>query len=182
MKEDESRPTRSKLHVDTIGLHSSTLDLELHALRNLVFNEILKQKYDSGEDQRSESSSETTKVSLYLDKTENCEEPNRDIIKEETNLPAEEQTVEAINEEEPLTMFLECIKEGKPLSRVERFIQIGKNFQKTVPVFRSFLWHERKRLRILKSAEFRALRDKQPIEKQIKYKPQRQVRICFRRT
>merc|ERR1711874_959387 len=41
-KEEESRPTRSKLHVDTIGLSSSTLDLELHALRNLVFKEILE--------------------------------------------------------------------------------------------------------------------------------------------
>merc|ERR1712080_478338 len=39
--EDESRATRSRLHVDTIGLTSSTLDLELHALRSLVFNDIL---------------------------------------------------------------------------------------------------------------------------------------------
>ena len=41
-KDDESRPTRSRLHVETIGLSSSTLDLELHALRNLVFKEILE--------------------------------------------------------------------------------------------------------------------------------------------
>merc|ERR1712072_1281885 len=39
--EEESRATRSSLHVDTIGLTSSTLDLELHALRSLVFNDIL---------------------------------------------------------------------------------------------------------------------------------------------
>merc|ERR1712115_273983 len=40
-EEEDSRATRSNLHVNTIGLTSSTLDLELHALRNLVFNEIL---------------------------------------------------------------------------------------------------------------------------------------------
>ena len=170
MKEDESRPTRSKLHVDTIGLSSSTLDLELHALRNLVFNEILKQKYDSGEDQRSESRTSVSAVSA--DETKPCNEVKKD-IKEENILITEEQTIKSLDEEEPLTQFLECIKEEKPLSRVERFIQIGKNFQKAIPKFRSFLWHERKRLRILKSAEFRELRDKQPIEKQKKYKPKR---------
>ena len=39
--EEESRPIRSCLYVDTIGLTSSTLDLELHAFRNLVFHKIL---------------------------------------------------------------------------------------------------------------------------------------------
>ena len=38
---EESREIRSSLHVDIIGLTSSTLDLELYALRNLVFQEIL---------------------------------------------------------------------------------------------------------------------------------------------
>ena len=170
MKEDESRPTRSKLHVDTIGLNSSTLDLELHALRNLVFNEILKQKYDSGEDQRSES--RTSVSAVCTDEIKPCNEVKKD-FKNENSLITEVQAIKPLDEEEPLTQFLECIEEDKPLSRVERFIQIGKNFQKAVPKFRSFLWHERKRLRILKSAEFRALRDKQPIEKQKKYKPKR---------
>ena len=45
-RDEDSRATRSSLQVETLGLNSSTLDMELHALRNLVFNEILGEGVD----------------------------------------------------------------------------------------------------------------------------------------
>ena len=162
-KEDESRPTRSRLHVDTIGLNSSTLDMELHALRNLVFNEILKEKYDNGENNLEPEEDKT------LEKEQDPVAKHKDVtnvIAEQIHETSVEPPLDAVGEEsgpEP----------HEKMSRVDRFILLGKAFSKTLPRFRSQIWHQRKKLRKRKSSEYRALLSNVSKEKQRTYKPKR---------
>merc|ERR1711953_1624643 len=62
--EEDSRATRSRLQVDTIGLTSSTLDLELHALRSLVFNDILGEGVDEFKTDSVRTEAEVEKAEL----------------------------------------------------------------------------------------------------------------------
>ena len=153
-RDDESRPTRSKLHVDTIGLHSSTLDLELHALRNLVFNEILKEKYDNGESNlevEEENIKDIKPVDGMLEK----------------GLETVEDSKQLVNVV-PLTEY-----EEEKINKVDRFISLGKSFRGTIRVLQSQIWHQRKRLRIEKSSEYRKMLANVPKEKQKNFKPKR---------
>ena len=160
--EGRSKPTRSKVQVDTIGLTSSTLDLELHALRKLVFGEILHDKYESASTEtQKKKASESVIVTEKADITE-----EKKIV---TEVKSNESVEEILGESEA-----ECEDPvPRKTSRVSKFIRLTKEMNKLIPSFASKLWHHRKRLRQKKAAEFRNLRDKQPSEKQHKFKPKR---------
>merc|ERR1712098_177989 len=136
--------TRSSLHVDTIGLNSSTLDLELHALRSLVFNEIHGESVEefTTDSVRTEAEVEMEELAeLELKKsdreiqethesTEECDPDNENVTEEDDNdLPRESRT------------------------RGERFHDIRKRFAGIASSFASTIWHERKRLRLMRSKE-----------------------------
>ena len=155
-KEEESRPTRSKLHVDTIGLSSSTLDLELHALRNLVFKEILESTPEEislpTEDQEEEEEMEGSTENIADVKTE--EQPS--------NTPAPDNQLE-----DKADLSFEEISDH------ERFNIIGEKFIEMSKQFATAIWHERKRLRLRKRKELIGILDKVPVERRGKFKPKR---------
>merc|ERR1712200_174 len=163
----DSKSTRSRLQVDTIGLNSSTLDLELHALRNLVFRDILHESYESinaENNTRKEEFSEnkekdeiSVKTDVAVDKPIKDTWDLKEVVAEEEFDDAKEST-----EEMP-----------RKVSRVDKFIKISQELNDAIPVFSSKIWHQRKRLRLKKAAETRALRSKVPEEKLKKYKPKR---------
>ena len=147
---DEARPTRSRVHVDAIGIPSSTLDMELHALRNLVFKEILDAK------------PEDVSVGDY------------DISEEDDSKECEAKTVEVVKAELPSVKHEESESEdNEELSPRERFIQLGEKIVASSAKFASAIWHERKRLRLQKRKEYNALLEKVSVEKRAKYKPKR---------
>ena len=143
-EEEDSRATRSNLHVNTIGLTSSTLDLELHALRNLVFNEILGTEALSTEN-------DTKKTAIEKN-------PEQDLPVE--SIPVDEGS---INNEDPIDDNLENLDFVDEKELLDEPI--------TKP---SSIWHERKRLRLKRSGELRDLKEALPMEKRLKFKPCRQ--------
>merc|ERR1719206_1002609 len=164
-EEEDSRATRSNLHVNTIGLTSSTLDLELHALRNLVFNEIL--------------GTEALSTDNETKKTATEKNPEQDLPVE--SIPVEEGS---INDEDKIDDNLEnldFVEEmelldepiTKPSSR-ERFLNLGQNMCSVANTLASTIWHERKRLRLKRSGELRDLKEALPMETRPKFKPRRQ--------
>merc|ERR1712038_1927157 len=150
-KDDESRPTRSRLHVETIGLSSSTLDLELHALRNLVFKEILE--------------TEPENLSLHeIDKREG--DQDKEPVKDEAMV--EESTQNADKGKESSSD-----DDDDYLPSRERFIRLGDRIISGSQGFACAIWHERKRLRLQKRKELQALMESISVEKRAKYKPKR---------
>merc|ERR1712079_173192 len=150
-KDDESRPTRSRLHIETIGLSSSTLDLELHALRNLVFKEILE--------------TEPENLSLHeVDKSEG--DQDKEPVKDEAMV--EEFTQDADKGKESSSD-----DDDDYLPSRERFIRLGDRIISGSQGFACAMWHERKRLRLQKRKELQALLESTSVEKRAKYKPKR---------
>lgn len=163
-EEEKSRATRSRLHVNTIGLNSSTLDMELHALRHLVFNEILGSSH--GE---SRTEPEAAMVQNGETKDEQPELAVYHIAEQITVLtdmveknPADKKPGDSGNNISPVK-----------LSRSERFRRVALCFADTVPQFASNIWHQRKHLRLRKSRELRSLLEKCPPEKRPKFKAKR---------
>ena len=146
IEDSESRPTRSKLHVDTIGLSSSTLDLELHALRNLVFGEIL----------------ETKPEEMITDITES---------NDEVDITKGEEVVNSLNENLKEEYSEPVYFEDLPID--ERFTILGERIINGSKYFATAIWHERKRLRLQKRKELNALLEKINVEKRAKFKPKR---------
>ena len=155
---EASRPTRSNIKVERIGISSSTLDVELHALRNLVFKEIL------------ETEPENISVNEVEDVIESAQENTTPdvIIKAEDartieqNVPTE--TGQDETEEDVGYDFL---------SREERFENLGERIISCSKSFATAIWHERKRLRLRKRKELTAILEKVVPEKRAKYRPKR---------
>lgn len=122
--------------------------MELHALRHLVFNEILGQN-----------------------KTDQEAVTGSSQAKEEKPVPAD------ICQQPPLRADPEVVenRSRRPakFSRSEKFYKIAGHFAEMLAPFASFIWHQRKRLRLKKSGELRVLREKCPIEKRAKFKAKR---------
>ena len=162
--EDESRATRSRLHVDTIGLTSSTLDLELHALRSLVFNDILGEGVEEFKTDSVRTEAEVEKAELEeLAMTK--EDPT---VTQEVSKVIDIQAEETSEDEDDGDLPLEVRSKG------ERFHAIRRNLPKVAGAFASKIWHERKRLRLKRSKELSLLREQQPEEKRSSFKPVRQ--------
>jgi len=160
--EEESRPTRSSLHVDTIGLTSSTLDLELHALRNLVFHEIL-----GGESQPTNQTDDSEEIDNQIEV-----EPKRENeIEKEDKLDIEQSPTENLDFVEEMELLDEPITK---LSPKERFLGLGQTFSSLSKEYASKIWHERKRLRLKRRGELKDLQESLPQEKKAKFKPRRQ--------
>ena len=140
-EEEDSRATRSNLHVNTIGLTSSTLDLELHALRNLVFNEILGTEALSTEN-------DTKKTAIEKN-------PEQDLPVE--SIPVDEGS---INDEDAIDDNLENLDFVDEMELLDEPI--------TKP---SSMGHECKRLSLKRSGELRDLKEALPMEKRLKFKP-----------
>jgi len=163
-EEEESRATRSNLHVDTIGLTSSTLDLELHALRNLVFNEILGtgtleiDNHPENSDDEKNSEQEDKEEELSIEE---------DSVNEGDAIDDNLDNLDFVDEMELLD---EPITE---LSSTERFLNLGQNMSSVAKTLASTIWHERKRLRLKRSGELRDLKEVLPMEKRAKFKPRR---------
>ena len=124
--------------------------MELHALRHLVFNEILG---NSG-----------------LNRRDQEDDPAVDGLKDEKPVVAEVKVSgdQISSKKEP--------EEGErlaKLTRSERFYQVAGCFSQDLAPFASRIWHQRKRLRLQKSRELRALREKCPAEKRPKFKAKR---------
>ena len=151
---EASRPTRSNIKVERIGISSSTLDVELHALRNLVFKEILETEPENI------SVNEDEDVAVGPAQEENTQDV---IIKPE----AREQDVpaETVKEEED--------DDNELLSPIERFENIGERIISCSKRFATAIWHERKRLRLQKRKELKAILEKIVPEKRAKFRPKR---------
>ena len=161
-KDEESRPTRSKLHVDTIGLSSSTLDLELHALRNLVFKEILESTPEEISPPLEIDEDDTTEDAGVMDHQEKSEEVEKPKV--DLDIPP------PILSREPQDFEDESFEE---IPDDERFTMIGEKFVEISKQFATAIWHERKRLRLRKRKELTAILDKISVERRAKYKPKR---------
>eukprot|EP00092_Neocalanus_flemingeri_P012486 GFUD01013459.1.p1 GENE.GFUD01013459.1~~GFUD01013459.1.p1 ORF type:complete len:2839 (+),score=729.45 GFUD01013459.1:442-8517(+) len=164
-KEEESRATRSNLHVDTIGLTSSTLDLELHALRNLVFNEILSIGVQEIKNEPENLDVEKNKMQEIMDD----ESTNKEETVEEQD--AIDDNLENLDFEEEMELLDEPITK---ISSREKFLNLGQNMSTVSKTLASTIWHERKRLRLKRSGELRELKEALPMEKRAKFKPKRQ--------
>merc|ERR1740129_1888246 len=125
----QERGTRSSVHVNTMGLSSSTLDMELHALRNLVYADMFKK------DESTASVNQISEDSRELEDTK-----HEDFVKQEQNddhhentryeEPYEQDLIKM--EEEAVERILSESKEGaqksKMLTRQSRFIDIGSRY------------------------------------------------------
>ena len=161
---DEFRPTRSRLQVDAIGLSSSTLDLELHALRSLVFNDILGEGVDEFNIQNS------VRTEAEVEEEELAELAMNQSIKDTIDEDLLEEFVEEEDDEEVDSDDLP----EETRTHSERFHDIRQKFPKVASAIASKIWHERKHLRLKRSKELRALLSQQPEENRAKYKPHRQ--------
>ena len=154
---EASRPTRSNIKVERIGISSSTLDVELHALRNLVFKEIL------------ETEPENNPVNEDGDVIEPAqgEIPQDVIIKSENNIQSEQDVLtERVRDEDEND-------DHELLSPIERFENLGERIISSSKSFATAIWHERKRLRLQKRKELVAILEKIAPEKRAKYRPKR---------
>ena len=126
--------------------------MELHALRHLVFNEILG---NHGFNRKEETDRQAATGSAEP----KAGSPGPELISPVKQEPAAEV--------EPVA------RRPAKLSRSERFYKIALCFAETLAPFASQVWHQRKRLRLRKSRELRALREKCPPEKRLKFKAKR---------
>merc|ERR1712083_446118 len=168
----QERGTRSSVHVNTMGLSSSTLDMELHALRNLVYADMFKK------DESAASVNQISEDSRELEDTK-----PEDFVKQEQNDDHHENKYEEPYEQDLIKMEEEAVerilsesKEGaqksKMLTRQSRFIDIGSRYVSTIKLLRSSIWHQRKKLRLKKANETRLIMNKSARSKPLK--PERQ--------
>ena len=150
---EDSRSTRSNLHVDRIGIPSSTLDLELHSLRNLIYKEVLEAK------------PEEINVSVDLSTEDSLQETDAGKGKDDAES-------EVIKPETPVNVEHEALYFDE-LPSQEQFIRRGQSFIETSKMFATAIFHERKRLRIKKRKELTALKEKAPLEKKAKFRAKR---------
>ena len=130
---EASRPTRSNIKVERIGISSSTLDVELHALRNLVFKEIL------------ETEPENTSVN---EDVEDVVEPAQEITAPDVIIKSENaRTIEHDVPTESVKDETEEDVDYEFMSLEERFGNLGERIISCSKSFATAIWHERKRLR-----------------------------------